>query len=387
MWRSTVACTDGGGCFDEFDGLVWPWAVVLSASTSVVWNADGTQASKTTAGVDIRGSTSLSVRRGSTTRELAWYDPYGKPRSAASIAGTERGYIGQYEDTATGLSYLNNRYHDPTLGTFISVDPLVNKTGEPYIYASGNPTTLSDPTGLEPCSWRSSVETRHDGKGQVQLKKSLKQTRAGCFGGCGSGPHGSVLGDDLECLEEVVIEADLGTDWAHCMIGSSVEACGVPDLPADDDVGRYRPSSAGEYNDLGGKDQQLWHCALGGATCRDLNRLGNIAAGVGANWRLPSEYGDDRGNALQHAFGFTLFSGRTGESDEFLVGFGEAHERDGRDGWVDSARDLLNNEVGVRLGNGLTAAAPQSDYEAAVITALLDGLLFCSESGTVRVCG
>ena len=44
--------------------------------------------------------------------------------------------------------FLNNRYHDPTLGTFISVDPLVASTGEPYIYASGNPTTHSDPTGL-----------------------------------------------------------------------------------------------------------------------------------------------------------------------------------------------------------------------------------------------
>jgi hypothetical protein len=27
--------------------------------------------------------------------------------------------------------FLNNRYHDPTLGTFISVDPLVQITGEP----------------------------------------------------------------------------------------------------------------------------------------------------------------------------------------------------------------------------------------------------------------
>lgn len=50
----------------------------------------------------------------------------------------------------TSLVYLNNRYHDPTLGTFISVDPLVAATGEAYIYASGNPTTLSDPVGLCP---------------------------------------------------------------------------------------------------------------------------------------------------------------------------------------------------------------------------------------------
>ena len=49
--------------------------------------------------------------------------------------------------------FLNNRYHDPTLGTFISVDPLVAQTGEAYIYASGNPTTHSDPTGL--CTYTS----------------------------------------------------------------------------------------------------------------------------------------------------------------------------------------------------------------------------------------
>jgi len=49
-----------------------------------------------------------------------------------------------------GLVYLNNRYHDPTLGHFISVDPLVGKTGQPYLYANGTPVTLSDPSGLDP---------------------------------------------------------------------------------------------------------------------------------------------------------------------------------------------------------------------------------------------
>jgi hypothetical protein len=44
--------------------------------------------------------------------------------------------------------FLNNRYHDPTLGMFISVDPLVEATADPYLYSSANPITLSDPTGL-----------------------------------------------------------------------------------------------------------------------------------------------------------------------------------------------------------------------------------------------
>ena len=49
-----------------------------------------------------------------------------------------------------GGLYLNNRYHDPALASFLSVDPLVTTTGEPYIYGSANPTTLSDPSGLCP---------------------------------------------------------------------------------------------------------------------------------------------------------------------------------------------------------------------------------------------
>ncbi len=51
-------------------------------------------------------------------------------------------------DARTAFTYLNNRYYDPALGVFLSVDPLVSKTGDPYLYANGNPTTLSDPAGL-----------------------------------------------------------------------------------------------------------------------------------------------------------------------------------------------------------------------------------------------
>jgi len=44
--------------------------------------------------------------------------------------------------------FLNNRHYDPATGVFISVDPLVTMTGEPYIYGAANPVTMSDPSGL-----------------------------------------------------------------------------------------------------------------------------------------------------------------------------------------------------------------------------------------------
>jgi hypothetical protein len=40
------------------------------------------------------------------------------------------------------------RYYDPTTGQFLSVDPLVDETGEPYVYTGGDPVNGSDPSGL-----------------------------------------------------------------------------------------------------------------------------------------------------------------------------------------------------------------------------------------------
>jgi len=48
--------------------------------------------------------------------------------------------------------FLNNRHYDPSTGVFVSVDPLVTMTVQPYIYGAANPLTFSDPDGLEPRS-------------------------------------------------------------------------------------------------------------------------------------------------------------------------------------------------------------------------------------------
>ncbi|MHB8262526.1 MAG: RHS repeat-associated core domain-containing protein, partial [Acidimicrobiales bacterium] len=60
---------------------------------------------------------------------------------------TPFGYAGGYTDP-TGLIYLINRYYDPSTGQFISVDPLVSLTGQPYQYVGGDPVNQVDPLGL-----------------------------------------------------------------------------------------------------------------------------------------------------------------------------------------------------------------------------------------------
>jgi len=64
----------------------------------------------------------------------------------------------------SGLTFLNNRHYDPTVGVFISVDPLVTMTGQPYIYGAANPVTYADPSGLciEPGSLSFNADGSYD---------------------------------------------------------------------------------------------------------------------------------------------------------------------------------------------------------------------------------
>jgi RHS repeat-associated protein len=39
------------------------------------------------------------------------------------------------------------RYYDPTTGQFLSVDPLVGETGQPYAYTKDDPVNATDPLG------------------------------------------------------------------------------------------------------------------------------------------------------------------------------------------------------------------------------------------------
>lgn len=57
------------------------------------------------------------------------------------------GFTSEQHDTS-GLIYRRHRYYDPTAGQFISVDPMVATTMDPYGYADGNPLQIVDPLGL-----------------------------------------------------------------------------------------------------------------------------------------------------------------------------------------------------------------------------------------------
>ena len=82
------------------------------------------------------------------------YDPYGNRTGHTGTADSPIGYTGNWTDPTTGLVYLRARDYDPTTGQFLTIDPLVDATHQPYAYADNNPLQNTDPSGLcTDCNW------------------------------------------------------------------------------------------------------------------------------------------------------------------------------------------------------------------------------------------
>jgi len=91
--------------------------------------------------VDALGSPVAVTDRTGSVVERGRIEPYG-----AELGGQVKdgpGYTGHVSDSATGLVYMQQRYMDPQLGMFLSVDP-VTAYQKPvdqfnrYRYANGN---------------------------------------------------------------------------------------------------------------------------------------------------------------------------------------------------------------------------------------------------------
>lgn len=60
---------------------------------------------------------------------------------------------GHVQDAATGLVHMQQRYYDPMLGLFLSIDPVTAYSGNMrrfnrYVYAFNSPYKFTDPSGL-----------------------------------------------------------------------------------------------------------------------------------------------------------------------------------------------------------------------------------------------
>jgi RHS repeat-associated protein len=82
--------------------------------------------------------------------ERAYYDAFGNIATVGPNGfGSLYSWQGQQQDSDSNMFYLHAREYDPRTGQFLTPDPLVSMTGEPYSYAGDNPINESDPSGLD----------------------------------------------------------------------------------------------------------------------------------------------------------------------------------------------------------------------------------------------
>ena len=101
------------------------------------------------------------------------YDPYGRrrvyapdwtPRNDTTIEN-DYGYSGRTHDIETGLVYFRYRYYHPTLGRFLTQDPIGNWSdasnwGNGYAYVASMPNQAMDPFGLQGSLYKNALGGR-----------------------------------------------------------------------------------------------------------------------------------------------------------------------------------------------------------------------------------
>lgn len=103
-------------------------------------------------GTDHHGTPDLAIDAETQTVQRRRTTPYGEARGAAPTAWPgERSFVGGTSDPSTGLVHLGAREYDPTIGRFISVDPVADYENPQqlngYAYANNNPATYEDADG------------------------------------------------------------------------------------------------------------------------------------------------------------------------------------------------------------------------------------------------
>ena len=77
------------------------------------------------------------------------FDAFGSRTAHTGTGDSAFGFTGSWTDPDTHLVHLRARDYDPATGQFLSVDPAVDSTRQPYAYTGNSPLDRTDPSGLD----------------------------------------------------------------------------------------------------------------------------------------------------------------------------------------------------------------------------------------------
>ena len=126
-----------------------PWRALALCALALVAHAASAQTVEYVH-TDLLGSPVAMTDANGEVISRTEYAPYGEQVNRPVEDGP--GFTGHVADATSGLTYMQQRYYDPQLGVFLSVDP-VTAYEQPmnqfhrYRYANNNPYRFTDPDG------------------------------------------------------------------------------------------------------------------------------------------------------------------------------------------------------------------------------------------------
>jgi RHS repeat-associated protein len=126
-------------------------ATDLAGTELFEWNPAAGPSSAVYLGTNAHGDVTFTADTTGAVVSTADYDAFGNLTSSSGTLPAAR-WQGSAYDAPSGLYYVIARFYSPSLGRFISVDPLSGSPGSPqsldtYAYGSGDPVGKSDPSG------------------------------------------------------------------------------------------------------------------------------------------------------------------------------------------------------------------------------------------------
>nr|BAK19873.1 YD repeat protein [Streptomyces rochei] len=241
---------------------------------------------------DQHGTSNITLDASTYAVTKRYTTPFGGPRGTNSASWPDdKAFLGKPADGTTGLTHVGAREYDPTIGQFISVDPLLtldqHQSLNGYAYANNTPVTSSDPSGRGVCMQ----------DGVCGGTKSVEEWEK---------KHGREYGDGR-------LGSTDGTDWGTASTSSDDPAPAPAPSPGPTPTpGPYK----GNANDpvlgalkyafaklFGAPEPQLL-CDAGGSNCEYVNVQENVVPWApGAGWARALGIGEG-------AAGFTEFATR-----------------------------------------------------------------------------
>ncbi|MGH9959100.1 MAG: RHS repeat-associated core domain-containing protein [Pyrinomonadaceae bacterium] len=165
---------------------------------------------------DHLGSTSaLADGNGNLTAALS-YDSFGNHDVSSSTRYT---YTGRERDPDTGLLYYRARWHDPTLGRFLSEDPIGFEGGDInlYVYVHNRPIDFVDPYGKQVRAGERWRGEEGDSRRLADAVRRMPRPQPSGCAGAGWGPLGAI-GDFWGNYQAMRDANTIGGDkFFHCM--------------------------------------------------------------------------------------------------------------------------------------------------------------------------